>query len=97
MLRLLLISVLSMQASLAYIDTTSKSFQKPKPIEVKAYKYKESKVDKYIDMTADKVGGSFLGNVIGGPTALILKVSDRAFRHQEKKAASSSSQSLQSY
>ena len=74
------------QAACAYVDTTSKDFQKPKPIEVKAYKYKESRLDRYIDKAADKLGGSVLGNVIGGPTALIMKVSDKAFKHEEKKS-----------
>jgi hypothetical protein len=69
----------------AYIDTTVKSFDKPELIKVQAYKYETSKIDNFIDLAADKVGGSFIGNIVGGPTGLIFKVSDRAFEIQESK------------
>lgn len=67
----------------AYIDTTVKDFEKPELIKVQAYKYEASKIDNFIDVAADKVGGSFIGNIVGGPTGLILKVSEKAFKTEE--------------
>lgn len=72
------------QNASAYIDTTSDSFNKPKPIISKPYLYKESTMDRYMDIAADKLGGPVLGTMITGPVGLIMKVSDKAFKHQEK-------------
>lgn len=80
---LVFISCLLQQSALAYIDTTSKAFPKPKTIKPHPYTYKESKVDKYIDITADKVGGSFLGNVIGGPVGFAMKLGSKAMKHKD--------------
>jgi hypothetical protein len=79
--------ILSWQNASAYIDTTTKDFQKPQVLKPHPYKYAESDLDQYIDIAADKLGGNLLGTVITGPVGLVLKVSDRIIDHQENKNA----------
>jgi hypothetical protein len=87
MSRLILILILLSKcaSATAYIDTTSENFQKPEPLKTQAYEYKESKVDQYIDATADKLGGGILGTIVTGPIGLIMKVSDKVIKHQESQ------------
>ena len=74
------------QSAYAYKDTTPENFPKPKPIETKAYHYEESKYDKAIDQVADKVGSGVLGNVIGGPAGLLIRVGDKFTKFKEQEA-----------
>ena len=71
------------QIAYAYTDTTPDNFPKPKPIETKAYHYEESKYDKAMDQVADKVGSGVLGNVIGGPAGLLIRVGDKFTKIKE--------------
>ncbi len=83
LITLFTIKIISLQTCLAYVDTTPKSFNKPKPIKSYAYKYHKSQFDKFIDTAADKVGGKVIGNIIGGPTGFVLNMGSKVFKDKE--------------
>lgn len=68
----------------AYLDTTPKNFKKPKPLKVRAYKYKQSKIDKYAEFVTDKVASRVLSTVIGGPASAAASVTTKIIDYAEK-------------
>lgn len=82
---LLILLIITSQASYAYLDTTPKNFQRPQAMKVQAYNYTEPEYQKQIDLAAEKVAPQVFGVMVTGPAGTVINVLDKAIKLKEEE------------